>query len=296
MDKVPLRGWTIWSGPCLTGPLRGAARFGRFVHQRPRGKAGSEPPVSSVLGLLTVLEVPQPLVVDAIAPARTAPLGHRRIEPESGDDQECVARIRVDREPVPLTVPAPPHEPAGVHRGLDEVPAVEGVADRPRAVVTARLEVAVAAAVAVRGAPGDLVCRPDHLLDPVGRTRGCLRPAVHDLRVATAAAATTTAPAIARPGGGGPASARDGRSQGERHQRRARSAQERGELDPPACLPSPGKNLSMGAQNHQSPSSACGVSCRAGAKGAAPPPRWVSPNRWFPRSPPLSGGDSAFTG
>src|SRR4051812_43644472 len=76
----------------------------------------SERPVSSVLGLLAVLEVPQPLVVDAIAPARTAPIGHRRVEPESGDDQEGVARIRVDHEPVPLTVLAPPHEPAGVHR------------------------------------------------------------------------------------------------------------------------------------------------------------------------------------
>src|SRR4051812_37145732 len=106
--------------------------------------------------------------MDAGAPAGTLTSRHRGVEPNSGDHEERVPGIRVDGEPVALAALAPAVEPAGVHRALHEVAAMEGVADRSRAVVTARLEVGVPAAIAVRRALGNLVPRPDHLFDSMG--------------------------------------------------------------------------------------------------------------------------------
>src|SRR3954451_307498 len=220
------------------------------------------------LRLHAVLEVPQVLVADARAPARALTPGHRRVEANPRDHQEHVTGVRVDGEPVALAALAPAVIAARGHRALDEVPAVQRVADRARAVVAARLEARVPASVAVAGALGDVVRRPDHFLDPVGRAVGCLGLAVDDLGVAAfrvAAAAATGS------GHRGPASARDGRSRRQGDHRRRYGGHQNDRPQSPAWLPSPGKVLSIDVQNHQSPSSACGVSCRAGAKGACAP-------------------------
>src|SRR5690242_8357995 len=126
-----------------TGPPRRAARFGRFVHERPSDWAAPKTACGLVLALLAGLEVPQVLRVHLGAPPRTGAVRHGGVEPQAGDHEERVARVRVDGEPVTLAVLRPAHEAGRVHRRVDEVTAVEGLADGARAVVAARLETRV---------------------------------------------------------------------------------------------------------------------------------------------------------
>src|SRR4051794_21761360 len=140
---------------------------------------------------------------------------------------------------------------------------VEGLADGSGAVVATRLEARVPAAVAV-GRADDVVRRSDYLLDPARGAIGHLRPVMTDLRV-TAAARGAAATAVSGARYGGPASSRQSWSGRERDQCQRGREKRACKLDPCAGLPSPGKVLPRGKQNRQSPSSACGVSCRAGA-------------------------------
>src|SRR3954471_10199888 len=168
-----------------TGPLRRAARFGRFVHERPRRWAARNEGL--VLALAAVLEVLQVLVVDPSTPARTVAVRHRRVESQTRDHQERVAWVGVHGEPVTLALLGPVHVSGGVHRRVDEMTAVEGLADRARAVVAARLEARVPTAVAVARAH-DVVRRLDHLLDSLRGAIGDRRPMVVDLRFAVGGA------------------------------------------------------------------------------------------------------------
>src|SRR5689334_12037565 len=52
-----------------------------------------------VARLVALAEVAEPLGVDVLAPAGAVAGGHRGVEPQSGDDHERVARIRIDRDP-----------------------------------------------------------------------------------------------------------------------------------------------------------------------------------------------------
>src|SRR6476646_6770951 len=184
-----------------TGPLRGAARFGRFVHERPERWAA---PNGLVLALVAGLEVLQVLRVYLRAPGRSGAVRHGGVEPQAGDHEERVARVGVHGEPVALAVLRPAHVARRVHRRVDEMPAVEGLAHRTGAVVATRLEARVAAAVAVARAH-DVVGGADDLLDARGgaiRNRGAMVP---DLRLAVGGIAGPAAVGSRR---GGPASTR----------------------------------------------------------------------------------------
>ena len=108
---------------------------------------------------------------------------------------------------------------------------------------------------------------------------------VPDLRLAVGRIAR---PAAVGSRHGGPASTRQCRGRRYRDQGHSRRKQCAREPDSCAGLPSPGKVLPWGMQNRQSPSSAYGVSCRAGAKGAALPLKWVRPKRLVPPLPARS--------
>src|SRR3954452_22082197 len=102
------------------------------------------------------------------------------VEAQAGDHHERVTRVRVDRDPLAHARGAPLHEVAGVERLREQPGPVEGVADGARAVVPARAERSVSAAVAV-GPARDLVRSRDRLHDlgrGAGRGNG---HAVHDL-------------------------------------------------------------------------------------------------------------------
>src|SRR3954454_1016087 len=90
-----------------------------------------------------------------LAPPRTALAGPGRVEPQAGDHEVGVAGVRVNRDPDSTARKSPPHERARMERARDQAAAVERVADRPGAVVSAVLPRAVPAAVAV-GLPRDL--------------------------------------------------------------------------------------------------------------------------------------------
>src|SRR5215213_7901557 len=64
-------------------------------------------------------------------------VAHRGVEAQSGDDHVGVAAVRVDRDPLARTLPAPAHHRAGRERRAQEATAEERVRDGPRAVVAA---------------------------------------------------------------------------------------------------------------------------------------------------------------
>ena len=71
----------------------------------------------------------------ALEAARVA--GGARVEPQPGDHGVRVAGVRVDGDPVARARLAPAHERARVQRAVEQVAAVEGERDGPRAVVAA---------------------------------------------------------------------------------------------------------------------------------------------------------------
>src|SRR3712207_3669227 len=87
------------------------------------------------------------------APARAAlpagVLGGARVEPQPGDLHVRVAAVRVDGDPAAGPVLAPAQEARGVQRAGEQAASAQGVGDGARAVVAARAEAAVAAAVDV---------------------------------------------------------------------------------------------------------------------------------------------------
>src|SRR4051812_6677270 len=110
------------------------------------------------LGLGPAGAAARDLAADRVVP-------HTGVEPQSGDDHEGVARVRVDREPLALAPLAPAHERARVERAAgQEAGAAQRVGHGAGAVVARILDLAVAAAVLVRLAD-DLVGRVDRAHD-----------------------------------------------------------------------------------------------------------------------------------
>src|SRR5262245_30190406 len=100
-----------------------------------------------------------------------ADAGGARVEAQPGDDQERVAGVRVDREPLALAARAPAHERRRVERALQQAGEVQRVGDGARAVIALVDEPAMPAAVAVREGL-ELVGGPDRVLDGGRRIGG----------------------------------------------------------------------------------------------------------------------------
>ena len=94
-----------------------------------------------------------------------------RVEGEAGDDHPGVFGVGVDGDPLAGAGFAPGLEAGRVERAFEEAAAVQGEADRARAVVAGRFEGAVAAAPDVGGG-GDRVGRFDRGLDRLRRRAG----------------------------------------------------------------------------------------------------------------------------
>ena len=144
--------------------LGAAAMFAiaQFACRRPRRGSGA----GGVAHRVVLARLP---VAHVGRPSRSAADGVRGIEAKSGDHQEGVLAVRIDRDPAAEALD-PPARKIPRDLGVVEVPArVKRIADRAGAVITARLEAAMAAAEAVGVALGDPVGRGDDGLDRLRR-------------------------------------------------------------------------------------------------------------------------------
>src|SRR5918992_398560 len=111
-----------------------------------------------------------------VAPAVAGCLSGARVEAQAPDHHVRVAAVGVDAHPLAAPALAPAHEAAGVERRVEQPGPVEGVGDRPRAVVARVPPFPVPAAVLV-GLGRDLVPGRDDRLDLGGSGGGGRRPA-----------------------------------------------------------------------------------------------------------------------
>src|ERR1035437_5887199 len=103
------------------------------------------------------------------------------VKTDPGDLDERVARVGVDRDPVPRASVAPAHHLSGVHRSADQPGSVEYVGSRPGAVIAGVVPGSVPSTVDV-GLVADPVACPDRALYLNRRVRRRIREPVDDLR------------------------------------------------------------------------------------------------------------------
>src|SRR4051794_10795691 len=150
-----------------------------------RGRCGSGVPIAGTLALRRL--EPGGVTYDVATraaphrlPARARLRAAAGVEAQARDHHVGVARVRVDRHPLPRATLAEGLELRGVARPVEQARAVQRIGDRARAVVAGVVPRSMAAAVAV-GRLRDLVAGGNDRLDLLGRAgrRGGRAVAVH---------------------------------------------------------------------------------------------------------------------